>query len=133
MEKLKFFVVDDSAHFRSGIIFYLEQILKYNVIGDASDGEKFLEQKWEYNTADIILMDIQMPKISGIMATKKIIWEHNTKTVIAVTDFQGMVGLKELINAGFKACVFKNRIFEDLPVAIDEVTNGKLCFPEMAF
>lgn len=130
MERLKFFVVDDNDHFRSGIIFYLEHILKYKVVGEASDGEDFLKQKNIYVLADIILMDIQLPKMDGIQATKQLIWHYNNKNVIAVTDFQGIFGLAELITAGFKACVFKNRIYEDLPVAIESVTNGKLHYPE---
>jgi len=130
MERLKLFVVDDNEHFRSGIIFYLEQILKYKVIGEAYDGENFLKQKNIYVLADIILMDIQLPKMNGIQATKQLIWHHNNKNVIAVTDFQGIFGLTELITAGFKACVFKNRIYDDLPVAIDKVTKGRLHYPE---
>jgi len=130
MERLKFFVVDDSEHFRSGVIFYLEQILKYKVIGEACDGEDFLKQKNTYVFADIILMDIQLPKMDGIQATKQLIWHRNNKNVIAVTDYQGICCLKELIATGFKACVLKNRIYEDLPVAIARVTSGKLHYPE---
>lgn len=130
MERLKFFVVDDSEPFRSGIVFYLEQILRHEVIGQASNGENFLEQKENYTLADIILMDIQMPKLNGILATKKLLWLHNNKTVIAITDFEDMVGMKDLIYAGFQACVFKNRIYEDLPVAIEDVTNGRMYYPE---
>ena len=130
MEKLKIFTVDDNESFRKGIIFYLEQVLKHAVIGYSADGEQFMRQRDKSSTADIILTDIQMPKIKGILAAKHILGFHYTKIVIAITDFQNTVGLMKLISEGFKSCVFKNRIFEDLPVAIENVMRGEFYYPD---
>lgn len=129
MEKLKIFVVEDNESFREGIILYLEQILKHEVIGYASDGMKFIEQKEKHYSADVILMDIQMPNLDGIQATKRYLLANHTQKVIAVTAFHTNVGLLQLISAGFKACVFKNRIYEELPNAIEAVIKGNRYYP----
>ena len=129
MEKLKIIVVDDNKTFLSGIIFYLEHILLHEVIGFSINGKEFLDQKEKFSNADIILMDVQMPEFDGIEATKIFMSFYHKAKVIAVTNYPDIVYLRELINAGFKGCVFKTRIYEDLPVGIDTVLKGNLFFP----
>ena len=130
MEKLKFFVVEDNASFLEGIILFLEQILNYEVIGSASDIENLLKQKARYYKADIILMEIQLTNINSIITNNKLIWMNHTKQVIAMITFQNVIGLIQLVNAGFKACVYKNRIFNDLHQAIKAVADGRMYYPE---
>jgi DNA-binding NarL/FixJ family response regulator len=129
MERLKIFIAEDNVSFLEGVILYLEQILKHEVIGHVSDGEEFINQRDKIQDADIILIDIQMPKINGILATKKMLWMNYTNQVIALTALQSVVGLIQLVNAGFKACVYKNRVYNDLPQAINAVTNGRMYYP----
>ena len=64
---MKIVVVDDNKIFREGIIFYLENILFHEVIGEACDGKEFLNNI-NYQRADIILMDIE----KGFMGKPKI-------------------------------------------------------------
>ncbi len=130
MKKLKFIVVDDNITFLNGIIMYLEEILHHEVIGYAFDGKAFLGQKDYFSSADIILMDIHMPELNGIEAAKMFLNIYNNAKVIAVTNFPDTVYLKELVYSGFKGCVFKDRIYEDLPAAIECVQNQKLFFPD---
>lgn len=130
MEKIKIIVVDDSETFRDGITFFLEQVLSYEVVGCASNGKEFLLQKEKYIAADIILMDIQMPEIDGIETAKRFLWYNSLMNVIAITSFRDIAYLRELIGAGFKGCVFKDKIFEDLETAVQYVLKGKLYFPD---
>lgn len=130
MEKTKIIVVDDNETFLKGIIFYLEHVLLHEVIGYATNGKEFLNLGKNTVTADIILMDIQMPEINGFQATKKFLSSYNYSKIIAVTNFPDMAYLRELIYTGFKGCVYKSRIYEELPAAIDSVSKGKLYFPE---
>jgi DNA-binding NarL/FixJ family response regulator len=129
MAYLNFIIVDDNDIFRSGIKFYLEKMLSHNVIQEFGNGEDFLKST-NYNKADIILMDIEMPKINGIQAAKNILWEFPELKIIAITNYQEKAYLNTLIKAGFKGCVFKNNIYDDLEIAIKSVMRNQMFFPE---
>ena len=126
---MKFIVVDDNATFRDGLVYYLENILEYKVIGEASNGEEYLGLKNAYE-ADIILMDIEMPKLNGLQTVKKALWENQYLNFIAITSYTEKAYLIELIEAGFKSCVFKSNIYEELEEAINAVINKQLFFPK---
>ena len=125
---MKFIVVDDNKTFRDGIKYYLENILSHKVIGVASDGEEFLKME-NSREADIILMDIEMPNLNGIETIKKALWDNSTLKFIAITNYSDKAYLLELIGAGFKACVFKSNIYEELENTIFKIIANKSCFP----
>ncbi|TLX75311.1 response regulator transcription factor [Labilibacter sediminis] len=127
MDKLNIIVVDDHATFRDGISFYLEEILGYNVIAQYSNGKEFLESKL-IPVADFILMDIQMPVMNGFEAIKKALWKHPYIKVIAITNYSHNTHLRELILNGFKGCVLKDNVYENLKTAIADVSKGKVHF-----
>ncbi|UCH14631.1 MAG: response regulator transcription factor [Bacteroidales bacterium] len=129
MGKLKIIVVDDNQTFLEGIIFYLENVLSHEVVGYAYNGKEFLNRWSEIVIADVVLMDIQMPVINGIEVIKRLLWHFQEHKVIAVTGFPETVVLRDYISAGFRGCVFKNRIFEDLSTALDKVVKGRYFFP----
>ncbi len=129
MDEMKIIIVDDNKTFREGIKYYLEIILSHQVIGLASNGAEFLKMS-NYGVADIILMDIEMPILNGIETVKKALWENQRLKFIAITGYTENAYLVDLITAGFKACVFKNNIYDNLEKAITEVLNKKSYFPE---
>ncbi len=126
---MKFIVVDDSKTFREGIKFYLENMLGHEVIKMVGDGLEFLELKNKCD-ADIIIMDIEMPHLNGIETVKKSMWDNQYLKFIAVTNYTDKAYLNELIEAGFKSCVFKANIHDELQDAINSVKNNKLFFPK---
>lgn len=128
-KRIKIIIVDDNETFREGIGFYIEKILSYEVLTVHSNGKDFIDAN-QYRNADIVLMDIEMPKLNGIEATKQAIWNYNKLLVIAITNYQDKAYLSEFIGAGFKGCVFKENIYEELGNAIDSVMDGKLYYPE---
>lgn len=125
---MKIIIVDDSKSFRKGLKYFLQKEYQYEVISEANNGIEFLKLQ-NVHQANIILMDIQMPELNGIKATKNALWQSNYLKIIAITMYEDRAYLSELIGAGFKGCVIKNRIYEDLPAAIDRVSQGKLYFP----
>lgn len=68
---MKIIVVDDNKTFRDGITYYLENVLKHEVISTAENGTDFLHLN-NAHEADIILMDVEMPGVNGIEAAKRL-------------------------------------------------------------
>lgn len=127
--KPKIIIVDDNEIFRRSLEFHLKITLNYEVIGIAADGDEFLALNNIYN-ADIILMDIEMPVLNGFAAAQKAILSYINLNIIAITDYQDKAYLKNLIKTGFKGCVFKKNLFDEIELAIKYVLNNKLYFPE---
>ncbi len=129
METLKIVLVDDNEPFRKALKNLLIKEFNADIIGEASSAEEF-EKLTGFRNADIILMDVMMPEVDGITLTKKVLWKFPHLKIIAITMHTDKVYLTSLIEAGFKGCVFKTSIFDDLGKAIELVQKGLLYFPE---
>ena len=127
--KRNIILVDDNVQFRINLKNYIESDLNCKVIAEASDGVEFLKLPNIVN-ADIILMDIAMQEMDGFEATKLILWQNSYLKIIAITMHTEKIFLVQLIETGFKGCVFKSNIFEQLPSALDVVSEGKLFIPD---
>lgn len=121
-------IVDDNKEFRESLTLLIQNKLGYSVVATFSDGIKFYKNLYNYE-ADVILMDISMPGDDGYETTKKVFWEKPNLKIIAITMFTEKAYLQKLIEAGFKGCVYKSKIYSELKQAIDEVYNGNLFFP----
>ena len=126
---MKIIIVDDNKDYREGLRFFLNQSESHTILAEYGDGEELLNND-AYYFADIILMDIMMPKIDGYKAAKLLFEERPDIKIIAITMFQDQAYLLDLIQTGFKACVYKLNIYKELPMAIDAVMSGKMYFPE---
>lgn len=125
---MNLFLVDDNASFRQNLKTFIEGFLGHQIIGESSDGKEFIAQYT--NDADIILMDINMPGMDGLKATKLSTWNDRELRIIAVSQYSTMADLQQLIEVGFKGFVSKTNLFEDLPKALDAVNKGGFFFPE---
>ena len=128
-KNLKIIIVDDNETFRKGLKFYIENIMLYEIIEEFANGEDFINSD-NHSSADIILLDIDMPKVDGIKAAKEVLWRYNELKIMAITNYYEKAYLTELMGAGFKGCVFKQNIYDELGKAIDDVINNKMFFPE---
>lgn len=122
-------IVDDNPDFRSSIKYFLELKLGHTVIESFDNGQSFLNQIPLLNP-DIILMDIAMPGLDGYQVTKTLGWDYCYYNILAVTMFKDAVYLQKLIESGFKGCVFKNRVYQDLQKAINVIMDGDYFWPE---
>jgi DNA-binding NarL/FixJ family response regulator len=86
MESLKIYIVDDNDHFRDGLRFYLECILGHQVIGESSSGPDFLQSPLAAK-ADLVMLDISMPKMNGIEVAKIFLTNH-VQRFIAITNLE---------------------------------------------
>jgi DNA-binding NarL/FixJ family response regulator len=125
---LKIILVDDSLQFRSTLKKLLESQYNSIVIAEASNGEEFLNLPL-LAQADIIIMDLMMPKLDGYEAMERINWMFPFIKVIALTMQSEHAYLRLLIEKGFKGCLLKYNIYENLAKAIVCVMEDKLYFP----
>src|ERR1035437_5607904 len=94
---LKIIIVDDSTLYRRVMKEFLEMELSYEIIGEAHNGEVFLQMD-NLNLADIILMDLQMPRVSGFQSAQRMSIQYPDIKMIAVTMYTDNLYLNELID-----------------------------------
>lgn len=124
---MRLIIVDDNKQFRKTLKLFINESLQHEVIAEAESGEEFLElDPITIREADIILMDIMMGNINGFETTKRITWKYPKLLILAVTMHVEKVFLNEVIEAGFKGCVFKSEIFDTLEIALREVAAGHI-------
>jgi len=127
METLKIILLDDCDIFREGVQLYLEEILHHQVIATYSNAFVLLSSD-KLPLADIILMDIQMPGMNGFETTKKAQFIYPEIKVLAISNHCHQIYLEQLIYSGFKGCIHKDQIYNELNIALKSITQGKLFF-----
>lgn len=129
--KLKIFLVDDHNLFREGLKFLLSNNESYSDIYEAENGKILLRELLKVKP-DIILMDIEMPEMNGIEATKETLKLFPEMKIIALSMYSDENYYSDMIDAGAKGFLLKNSKFEDVQKAIIDVHNGKNYFsPEI--
>ena len=123
METINIFIVDDHEIFRTGLKTQLNEIKNYKVTGEAANGKEFLSLL-ENKTPDIVFMDIKMPEINGIEATKIAVEKYPDIKIIALSMFGEAEYLQAMLDAGAKGFLLKNVSGEELAKAIETLSRG---------
>lgn len=129
MDKIKIVIVDDHQIFREGFKLLLSRFSHIELIGEASDGGEFLRIMKDLSP-DIVFMDISMPGINGIEATKAIMESHQALRVIALTTFLEEDYIEQMILAGVEGYMLKNSDLKEFEKAINQVYLGGNYFSE---
>ena len=106
MNKIKAILVDDHPVFREGIKFLISTKNFVDVVAEANNGKEFLNILPNF-TPDIILMDIDMPEMNGIEATKKAMEKNPSLNILALTMFGDQIYYQKMIQAGVKGFLLK--------------------------
>lgn len=122
-------IVDDHKIFRDGLLLLLNHFDFVTVVGQASNGEDFLNILDEI-VPDIVLMDINMPKMNGIEATKIALDKHPDLKIIALTTFFEDDYIEQMFSAGVEGYMLKRSNIEDFEKAIKKVSEGGNYFSE---
>ncbi len=122
MDKIKVIIADDSDFVRDGMRIILEVDSDFEVLGCARNGHEAIEIA-QVNRPDIFLMDIQMPEMDGIEATKYIAENHLGKVLI-LTTFDDDELVQKALKNGAKGYLIKNHTPEHLKQMIKSVYNG---------
>jgi DNA-binding NarL/FixJ family response regulator len=129
---IRVLIVDDHALFRRGLMLVLESEPGIEVVGEAEDGSDALV-KAEATAPDVVLMDVRMPKLSGIEATKAVAAALPTSKIIMLTVSDEEDDLYEAIKAGAAGYLLKEISIEEVADAVRAVVQGQtLISPSMA-
>ena len=117
-------LVDDNAILRKSLHVLIELVGSLRVIGEAADGREAIEQARQLQP-DIVVMDINMPHIDGIEATRQILAESPQARILALSIHSGKRYVEEMLEAGVAGYLLKESIPEELITAISAIKEGK--------
>jgi DNA-binding NarL/FixJ family response regulator len=125
-------IVDDHSLFREGIAALIQSQSDMTVIGEASNGREAVE-RFRSTPADVTLMDLQMPGLSGIDAIVAIRAEYPAAKIIVLTTYAGDVLVQRALKAGARGYFLKGLAFKDLAQSIRDIDSGlKRVRPDIA-
>ncbi len=129
MEKIRIIITDDHQLFRNGLKILLNAFPEFEVTGEASNGEEFLRVLKE-SPADIALMDINMPEMDGIEATRKGLKLCPDIDIIALSMYGEEEYYYKMVDAGAKGFVLKDSDISEVKEAILTVIKGGSYFSQ---
>ena len=124
---LRILIADDHPLVRRGLRAVLGAVPEFEVVGEASTGREAIAQTSALQP-DVILMDLQMPDLSGIDATRQIVADQPEARVLVVTLFQDDDSVFLALRAGARGYVLKDAEEEELVTAIRAVAGGAAMF-----
>jgi DNA-binding NarL/FixJ family response regulator len=120
---IRVLVADDQAMVRAGLRLILESQPDIDVVGEAVDGEDALVAA-RRDRPEVVLMDIRMPRLDGLAATRKMIDQHPALRVLVVTTFDADQNVYEALRAGASGFILKDSSPEQLVAAIRLIAAG---------
>lgn len=124
MKKIKVLLVDDHAILRDGIRSLLEEEVDIEVIGEAEDGRAAVELVCSKNP-DVVLMDIGLPLLNGLEATRQIKNDHPCVKVLVLTMHENEEYIRSMLAAGAEGYILKDAAAREVLHAIRTVHKGK--------
>lgn len=124
MSTVKILIVDDHDLMRMGLSRMLNDVDGFSVVGEASSGEDALKMCRELQP-DLILMDVKMPGIGGVEATRRLLAVNDKAKVMAVTSCEDDLYPSRLLQAGASAYITKRTQPEEVIKAIKMVMSGR--------
>jgi DNA-binding NarL/FixJ family response regulator len=129
---VRLLLADDHALLREGLKALIESEAGFAVVGEAGNGMETVTLAGT-TAPHVVIMDVAMPDLNGIEATRKIIAAHPHVHVVALSGHASKEFVREMLSAGASAYVLKNRAYEELVRAIKEVMQGrKYLSPDIA-
>jgi DNA-binding NarL/FixJ family response regulator len=128
---MRILIADDHGIVREGLRSLIEKEPDMKVVGEAKDGMETVELARQLSP-DIIIMDVSMPNLNGIEATRQILSENPKIKVIVLSIHVERRIVKEILGAGAAGYVLKTYLFEELSRALRSVlVNGYYLSPKV--
>jgi DNA-binding NarL/FixJ family response regulator len=125
MHKKKVMIADDHALVREGIAAFLKLCDDFEVVAEASDGIEAIEKAGKHHP-DIIIMDINMPKLGGLEATVEVRKMFPDIKVLVLTQYEDREYIARFLKAGVSGYLLKKAVGSDLIAALKAVVRGEL-------
>jgi DNA-binding NarL/FixJ family response regulator len=127
MEPTTVIIVDDHKSFRKGLISLLESVPDINVIAEAPSGQEAILLAARLQP-DVILMDLQMPGVTGIEATRQILHTSPHIAILVITMFEDDDSVFSALRAGARGYLLKGALKAEILRAIRGICNGEAIF-----
>lgn len=121
--KIRLLLCDDHALFRAGVRSLLADLATVQVVGEAADGQAAVEEA-ERLRPDVVLMDVEMPRLSGVDATRRIIQARPETRVLILTMYVEDQVVARCLEAGASGYALKDEPVSQLVYAIEAVAGG---------
>lgn len=121
--KKRVLIAEDHKMMREGLRSLLEERLGYECVAEANDGEEAVIKAREFHP-DIVIMDIALPNLNGIEATRQIKSHHPEIEVVVVSMHATRNYVLQVLQAGASAYLLKDSAFDDLAAALVVVGKG---------
>ncbi|HZG65532.1 MAG TPA: response regulator transcription factor [Herpetosiphonaceae bacterium] len=127
MEPIKVLIADDHPMFREGVRSMLRREGSVELVGEAATGSAAMALAAELQP-DVILMDVHMPDVNGIEATRRILQEHPHMRVLVLTMFEDDDSVFAALRAGARGYLLKGADKAEIVRAINGVASGDAIF-----
>ena len=132
MDHIRLVIADDSRQFRAGLRALLSSAADLEVIGEAADGEHVVAMATSLQP-DVIMMDLQMPGLGGIEATRRILRGSPHISILVLSMFDDDDSIFAALQAGARGYLLKGAVKSEILRAVRAVASGEAIFgPEIA-
>jgi len=125
---MRVLLADDHSMIRQGIRVYLES-KDINIVGEAINGLQAVEMTAQLKP-DVVIMDIHMPELTGIEATRRILFNNPDIRILVLTAYDTPAYVHALLDAGADGFILKTAEFDELYRALHEVAVGRTAFDD---
>jgi DNA-binding NarL/FixJ family response regulator len=126
-DPLRVVIADDQASVREGLVLLLGGLPGIEVVGAAADGEQAIAQVAEHHP-DAILLDLNMPVLDGIGATRRLVAEHPGVAIVVLTTYVDDTNVLEALQAGARSYMTKDADRADIARALQAAAAGLTVF-----
>ena len=127
MTKTRVLIADDHEIVRHGISALVKTLSQFEVCGEATDGRTAVQKAKELKP-DIVIIDIAMPQLNGLGATRQIMHERPSTKVLVLTMHDSEQVVREVLEAGARGYLLKSDAGRDLVTALDALQHNKTFF-----